>query len=136
MNFFANIFRPKQRRNQLVRIQGDGTFAVEAVGESNYQRQLDRIAGGKTESGHNREVEAILIPDNANPHDRMAIAVSIDGEIVGYLDRRFARQHRDRMAEAGFPGSPAICQAMIVGGWKRRSGDEGFYGVRLDLPVT
>ena len=81
------------------------------------------------------EVEAILIHDDRNPYDNKAIAVSVEGEIVGYLSREHARQFRKLMAEAGGAGRPAVCDALIVGGWNRGGGDEGHYGVRLDLPM-
>jgi len=136
MSFLSEIFRRKPKASPLVRIQGDGQFSLEVVGESHYQKELDKLVGGKTEEGHTAEFEAILLHDNQNPHDPMAVAVSIDGEIVGYLDRKMAREHREQMVEAGFPGSPAICGAIVVGGWKRSNNSEGSYGVRLDVPTT
>ena len=104
------------------------------VGESHYQDALDSIAGGKNEEGHRLEKDALLVHDDKNPHDSKAVAVSIEGEIVGYLDRKLARQFRARMKEAGVEGYPAVCQALIIGGWDDGDGGEGQYGVRLDLP--
>lgn len=124
------------RRKQLVRLDGPGDFEIDIVGESHYQRALNRIAGGKTEDGHELECEAILIHEDSNPHDDQAIAVTIDGDVVGYLERRLARQFRKLMKQAGAPGHPAVCMAVIVGGWDRGDGDTGHYGVRLDLPYS
>lgn len=84
---------------------------------------------------HHKEVDAILLYQDNNPHDNKAIAAAIAGEVVGYLDRKLARQFRKWMAEAGAAGTPAVCKALIVGGWYRGDGDERHYGVRLILPV-
>ena len=135
MGIFSWLSGNKKGQQQIVRLEGPGEFDLEIVGESHYQKELNSITGGKTRDGHEMEVEALLIHDNKNPYDNQAIAVSIEGEIVGHLDRKLARQFRKRMNEAGVPGYPAVCNAVIVGGWKRPNGDEGNYGVRLDLPT-
>jgi hypothetical protein len=112
--------------------EGPGKYAADVVGESHY---LDRLAGGKTEDGHELDTEAMLILEENNPYDENAVAVSIDGEIVGHLSRENAVQHRAQLKVAGFHTAVAIVNARIVGGWKRAGGDEGYYGVKLDLPV-
>lgn len=134
MGLFRKLFGKKEKP-PIVRLTGNGDYELDAVGESNYQKALLKIIGGKTEEGHHMEVEAILIQDDCNPYDNKAIAVSIEGEIVGYLSREHARQFRKLMAEAGGARSPAVCDALIVGGWNRGGGDEGHFGVRLDLPM-
>lgn len=118
-----------------VNLRGPGTFSLEVVGESHYQEALEEICGGHTEDGENKIVDAILIHHDNNPHDNMAIAVTIKGHPIGHLSRENARLYRQRLREAGFAGYPAVCRAKITGGWDRGDGDKGHFGVRLDLPV-
>lgn len=104
-------------------------FRFEIVGESFYQDELDRIAGGKTEEGHNLKVEAELVPEPNNPKDRNAVAVRIQGATVGYLPRHRAEQFLDLYPNGGW------CRAAIRGGWAGRRGEDGHYGVKLDLSL-
>jgi hypothetical protein len=124
------------RRQPLVgRIRGPGHFAFEIVGESHYQRTLERLAGGRTRDGVDVDATATLVLDSANPHDNMAVAVEIDGAVVGYMSKRNAREYRDEIARWGSPGGTFLCSAVIVGGWDRGRGDHGHFGVKLDLPM-
>ena len=128
------FFRRKPR--QIANItNGPKTFGVEAVGESNYQEALERICGGRTEDGHNLEVEAILTFEDDNPYDRMAVAIYIQDQLVGYLNRETARSFRKELASAAPGITLASCSAMIVGGWERDEEDWGYFGVKLDLPA-
>jgi hypothetical protein len=124
----------KANLNGVPFLHGPGTFSIDIVGESHYQSALDRICGGKTPHGHNLIIQAELIHENNNPHDNKAIRIDIDGMTVGYFSRELAREYRKRITEAGYPGVTAVCNAMIVGGWKKGKYDEGHYGVKLDLP--
>ena len=112
----------------------EGWLRVDAVGESRYQDALEEIAGGRSDRGADHEKVALLIPEPTNRYDPNAVAVWIEGKIVGYLSRenaevlqpgiiRLHRQH-DR---------PVACRARIVGGWDRGGGDRGHFGVRLYL---
>ena len=103
-------------------LRGPGLYDFNIVGESYYQYALEEICGDKTINGHQKEVIAILIHEDDNPKDDKAIRVDIEGMTVGYLDRKFAREYRRRLSEAGYPGLTAACNALITGGW------------RLDLP--
>lgn len=136
MGIFSSLFGGRKQPKQIARLDGPGTFSIDIVGESHYQDELEEITGGKTEEGHRMEVDALLVHDDGNRYDNKAVAVSIEGEIVGHLDKKLARQFRKRMAEAGIAGYPAACKAYIVGGWDRGGGDEGQFGVKLDLPTT
>lgn len=133
MGWLTDIFRGK--RINIVRLEGDGDFECEVVGESHYQDALDRIVGGKTREGHEHECEAVLVRDLSNRNDPNAVAVQINGMTVGYLSRPHARAmasifEKHRLAEAR-------ARALIVGGWSDRGGRkaEGHYGVKLDIPV-
>lgn len=113
-----------------------GTYDFEVVGESRYQDALFDIAGGKTNDGHRLKKTALLIRQDNNPHDSKAVAVTIDGEPVGYLDRESARSFRQKL-KGQIPDDAAIAvPAMLVGGWDRGDGDEGHFGVRLDIPIA
>ena len=117
-------------------LSGPGAYGVEIVGESNYQSALERICGGRDEESARKQVKALLVLENENPHDSNAVRVDIDGETVGYLSRREAKQYRVRLKEAGYPELRGRCDAIIVGGWDRGRGDRGHFGVKLDLPTN
>jgi len=97
---------------------------------------LARICGGRDEESARKQVKAVLVLEDENPHDSKAVRVDIDGETVGYLPRREARQYRLRLKEAGYPELRGRCDAIIVGGWDRGGGDRGHFGVKLDLPTN
>lgn len=112
---------------------GDGTFALEVVGESHYQRDLERVCGGRTERGEDRIVTACLELEENNSYDRNAVSIAIQGATVGYLSRIDASTFRARLRSERVPGNQFHCQANIRGGWDRGSDDRGFYGVWLDV---
>lgn len=112
-----------------------GDYRQSIVGESNYQRELDRIAGGKTEKGHEIKTTAEIVLDDGNPHDNKAVRIDIDGRTVGYLKKNDARKYRRWLEKQDAPRGVVVeCGALISGGWDRGKGDSGHYGVRLDLP--
>lgn len=112
-------------------MEGEGDFDFDIVGESQYQTALDTICGGKHEEGHEHYCTARLEREPNNPHDQNAIKVTISGRTVGYIARRGGREIAAMMDRRKVKAFTA--DAMIVGGWSRRSG-EGHYGVKLDLP--
>jgi len=58
------------------------------VGESFRQDTLEALGGGRTERGVERQGhQATLMPEPTNPKDPAAIAVLIEGRLVGYLSR-------------------------------------------------
>lgn len=118
---------------------GDGSFPVNVVGESHYQKALSKICGGKTKRGHEFECTAYLILEDDNPRDDKAVKIMIEGKVVGYLSRTDARQYRKELTLAVPDATVKVakCPALIVGGWLRDNDDyvdEGHFGVRLDLP--
>lgn len=116
-------------------IRGAGRFACDVVGESHYQDNLLRIAGGRTEDSAELKKTATLILDDGNPHDSNAVKVFIDGLAVGHLPRQLARTWRGSLRKQGLPVGNYTCDAMVVGGWSRGRGNTGHFGVRLDVPV-
>jgi hypothetical protein len=118
---------------QAAHLSGDGSFDVKVVGASRRQTELELICGGRDEHGVEHECLAELIPEPNNPHDRNAIRVEIDGHHVGYLSRENAVQLRAELRKGKVQGMRLTCDALIVGGWDRGDGDQGHFGVRLDL---
>lgn len=109
----------------LANLPGDGSFALEAVGESHYQTALRAIVG-RGEVRHN--CRATLILENDNPHDVNAVRIDVDGRTVAYLKRSDAKKYRRQVAKYG--NLRAECDAVIVGGGPGRS-----LGIWLDLPT-
>lgn len=120
---------------EKVTLPGPGTYSLDIVGESHYQKALNSICGGRTECGVDYKVIAIIVPEDDNPHDSKAVRIDVYGETVGHLSKKLARDYRARLKEAGHPGIKASCRAKIIGGWDRGGGDRGSFGVKLDLPT-
>ena len=78
------FFRGGKRRTQVqgVELDGDGAFSVRVTGARHYQREFSKIAGGKTEDGHELRCPAILLPQDDNPHDPKAVAILIENEVM------------------------------------------------------
>ena len=107
--------------------------AVEVVGESYYQDALDAICGGKCEDGHRLMCQAELRPEPDNEYDKRAVGVYVDGRKVGHLSRADAKARQAKLLKLHSQGKRPMCGALITGGWSRGPGDEGHYGIRLDL---
>ena len=136
MGFFSWIFGKREAAPSIIaNLPGPGTYAIDVVGESYYQPALESICGGREAWPEDKIVEAILIHEDNNPHDNQAISINIHGKKVGHLSRSDARKYRKEMERASYPGVTATCSAMIVGGWNRGGGDQGHFGVKLDLPT-
>lgn len=106
---------------------------VQVVGEAHHQEALSAICGGKTESGHSLSTTAVLVMEPDNPHDSNAIAVIAGGNRVGYLGRQDATAYRPVLEALEKRGQVGACQAEIRGGWDRGGGDEGHFGISLNL---
>ncbi len=104
----------------------------EVVGESHYQATLEKHAGPKTEAGADHECEVVLVCERGNKFDKNAVRVELAGEIVGYLSRADAESFREMLNDEDASGAKVKAKARITGGWKR-DGDEGYFGIVLDL---
>lgn len=128
LHFF---FRFTKKKNYSLR--SSRKFNLPVVGESHYQKNLENICGKRTEDGENRIISATLVAEDDNEHDENAICVMIEGKKVGYLGRgdaiKFRKHYRSK------PYSSYDCQAQIRGGWERKGGDKGHYGVCLDVDL-
>ncbi len=110
---------------------------VDVVGESAHQGELLALVGGRRTWGgaHRREL-AQLVAERDNPFDPHAVAVLIDGRIVGHLPRETARAYRPLIDRAIAAAGTATCLADIRGGWERGHGDVGRFGVVVHMPRT
>ena len=111
-------------------IWGDSIFNTNAVGTSYYQEALERIVGGRRDASVYCTVIAMLSKESNNSHDVNAVAVKIDGEVVGHLSQDINLQFRNELEALGVLGD-IQCRAMIVGGWSNNENDVGKFGIKL-----
>ncbi|HEX6713027.1 MAG TPA: HIRAN domain-containing protein [Thermoleophilaceae bacterium] len=103
----------------------EGDELVRVVGTSHYQDALLELSGRQGDEEIRLEKVAVFVPEPDNPHDPDAIAVRIDGRLVGYLSRDENRRWLEVVS-----GAEVGCEAMIAG----RGGTTGL-GVFLRLPT-
>jgi len=102
------------------------------VGESYYQDTLKRLAGDHGKDAPNVTCTAHIVLDDSNSHDPKAVAVRINGALVGHMQRDDARSFRRRLSSKRITGT-TTCDALITGGYQMRDGTRAAYGVALDL---
>lgn len=117
----------------LVHLSGDGSYSLAVVGESNYQDAIGAICGGRQKKGVHHQCLATLSPEPDNVYDPDAVRVLVRGNLVGYLSRHSAKLFGEEFRRLGVAHETLVCEAEIVGGWERSSGDKGHFGVRLDV---
>jgi len=110
-----------------------GGDTVHVVGESHYQRALERIAGRRTDESKKLATTAVLRPEPTNRFDPNAVAIYIQERLVGYLSREDAVEFKPILTQLTLRGEVGTCDAVIVGGWDRGSRGKGSYGVKLSL---
>lgn len=122
--------RGKAPERDEVTIEPSGDYAVQVVGESRFQRELEQISGGRTEDGVDCELAAALVLDGAG-----SFAVFLGQQRVGSLSRETADMLFAKLDEIGAQRDSVVrCGAVIRGGWWRDGGaDVGMFGVRLDF---
>lgn len=130
---------PRPRSNPIlprVQAEGDEGFDHEVVGESHYQGALSAICGGRTEDGHEKEVECTLRCELNNQYDSNAVMVLTLKGKVGYLASADAARYRAALRAQGFGTRDVRVNGLIRGGWSRDFGaDKGDFGIWLDLAV-
>jgi tetratricopeptide (TPR) repeat protein len=110
----------------------DGQDDLEVVGESAYQDVLWRLCGGTVGERVRCGITAVLAPEPANPYDPNAIAVQIDGEVVGYLRRATAQEYLPGLKRLmSLRGGYIALRGVIVGGGHYDDGP-GRLGVWLE----
>lgn len=125
--------RPSLSNEQIFSWPPLGDYDFEIVGESHYQDSLKKLAGEHDQGGANRQCVARLIPEDDNQYDDKAVCVEIENKVVGYLSREDARSFRRRLGTKKLTGQTTICNAMIMGGSTRNTGEVLSYGVLLDI---
>lgn len=104
----------------------EGDDLIRVVGTSHYQEALVVLAGRRPDEDVRIETLAALVPEPDNPHDPHAIAVYVDGHLVGYLSREENKRWRDVFSHP----SGVRCEALLAS----RAGT-GTIGVFLRLPT-
>jgi hypothetical protein len=130
MALLRQIFRSKVNLKHHRRVAGTG-HPTTHVDASSGQDALELVVGPRTESGVHLECTAFLVPEPESLEVAGAVAVHISGCKVGYLSRDDGMRYR-RFLAAADRGGPALCDALVTGGWIR-DGGEGCFVVRLDL---
>jgi hypothetical protein len=94
------------------------------VGTSRFQDSLREAAALPRPWRHkyDRHLPALAARDPG------AVAVLIDGNVVGYLGKDVAERHREQLDELDRAGQYLVCSALIVGGEAGKS-----FGVRLQI---
>jgi hypothetical protein len=103
----------------------EGDELVRVVGTSHYQDALVELSRRRGDEEVRVEKVAALVREPTNPHDPNAIAVQIDGRLVGYLSREENPRWQDVVAD-----HTVGAEAMIAG----RAGIS-VLGVFLRLPT-
>lgn len=100
----------------------EGDCDLDVVGESYRQQNLWNIVGGHTDQYIKQPIVAVLVPEN-NPHDPNAIAVYINGLMVGYLPREIAAKYRPGLNRLMKEHQHPIALAgQVIGGGRRDDG--------------
>ncbi len=114
---------------------GTGTFDYKVAGTSIRQAALLAAGGTKLPYQQRTAVTCRLQSEPTNPHDRNAVRVEINGQLVGYLPRNYAANLSQWLHEHNYSRICADVAGVIVGGWERVDMDgysEGAFGVRID----
>lgn len=110
-------------------------FNLPVVGELQWQDSIAAVVGGRCEEGHNCQMPAQLVFDDANPHDPNAIGVMIDSHAVGWIPWEKAVEFRAALRKLNIENLPVTCKAKVIGGWDRGRKDRGLFGVKLSLSM-
>lgn len=121
--------------DNVVRMPAMGNYHISVVGVAHSQQVLEYFCGGRTTESASLSCEALLTPEDNNAFDRLAVRVNIGEYAIGHLSQGAARRWRSWLKRHKVASLPALCGALIVGGWYRSPIDMGHYGVRLDLPL-
>lgn len=126
-----------RRQPERVEVDGElleGDELVAVVGEASYQEALRRICGSDRWEDVACDCQAVLVPEPTNEYDPNAVAVQIEGQLVGYLSRGDARDYRPLVSRLAGEGRVGVCSARIAG---RGPGSEtSNLGVFLKMPPS
>lgn len=116
----------------VARIRGNGRYQAEVVGESYNAAAFETLIERHRVDDLDAEWfgDAMLRLEDANPHDKNAVAVFVEGLQVGHLSRSMAVEFRHAVAQAGF----ADRHEFAVGARVYWGGQRSRHSVSLDLP--
>ncbi|MGZ9812620.1 HIRAN domain-containing protein [Pseudoroseicyclus sp. H15] len=119
-------------RRRVLRVRGDGHYLQEVVGESQYCASIRRAVGDPGGDGVDVRKTVTLEHQPHNAHDKNAVAVRLEGSIVGYLPRDDAAEWVEAQRAQALSAIQVTASARIRGGWERPGDDHGHFGVRID----
>jgi hypothetical protein len=111
-------------------VVGNRQFRFYVASDAQQRIELERLFGSRSDSADHR-CPALLIPYPANARGPAAVAVRIEGTIVGYLHLTAAREFLTALSAVG--ADRAACAAMIMARWDPGLGDRTHFRVRLDV---
>lgn len=103
----------------------------DVVGESNYRKAFEYVAGKKSTGEINTKV--VLAKEPTNKFDKNAVRVHIDGLTLGYLPREDASEWHRLLNHLDSQGKAAVVNARIWWDLKANSEFEPFGSVQLDV---
>jgi hypothetical protein len=132
------LYKKRQRAAPLsadstIRFHGGGKYEFAVVGVSRYRPALEKIYGDDHREVEGKQVDAVLVLEENNSHDKSAVRLDIQGQTVGYLSGDLAREYRRRLSEGVYLKVRGICKAKITSRMYRSLGAD--FNVRLDLPA-
>lgn len=103
----------------------------DVVGESNYRKTFEHVAGKNSTGEINTRV--VLAREPTNKFDKNAVRVHIDGLTLGYLPREEAPEWHRLLNHLDSQGKVALANARIWWDLKTKSEFEPFGSVELDV---
>jgi hypothetical protein len=123
----------RARQVRCAIVKGDRRFDFSVAGDSNYQQDLERIAGGRRSEGVRHLAAALLVPEPDQQPGGKAVAVKIERRTVGYLSSEVSSIFLKALADGGF--DCAASGAAIVGGWTHGGEEAARFAVKLDIAL-
>jgi hypothetical protein len=111
MGKLLDLFKVPAQRNGFRRAQGV-LVDISIVGESFHEATIRQVHRRYADG----EFEIVLRPDPGNPYDRNAVAVHVDGKLVGHLARDMAAEWQPMVLAAESEGFTVAGRAAIYGG--------------------
>lgn len=93
-----------------------GHFMVEVMNESRYQPTLRALAGAHGDTAAATPYVATLMPDDRNAYENEAVAVFIEGRMVGYLSQKASIKFRELLRKKEAAGQLSTTDAQVRGG--------------------
>jgi hypothetical protein len=115
-------------------LHGRGEFLFDVSGAGRHQAALRDIVSARTLARQRQACMAALLLDDGNSGDRGAVAVRIEGRLVGHLPGYLATQYREWLRNWRLAGSDVRCRGVIIN-WNGGEGSVARYNAKLDLEL-